>query len=205
MSEALKNRDYYLVIDKSGSMTARDCAGGKSRWQSMQETVQAVAERLAEYDPDGITVVPFAGSHKWYPNTTPEKVAQIFRENEPGGSTSLAAPLSACFKDYLDAKKQSKAKANGAIVVVVTDGRPDDERDVEQVIIQHTKQLDNGDAEFGVSFLQIGKDSAATAYLKNLDEGLEAKGAKYDIVDVKTSEELENSTLSEVLLASLSD
>jgi uncharacterized protein YegL len=205
MSEALKNRDYYLVIDKSGSMTTQDCAGGKSRWDSLKETTQAVARKLNEYDPDGITVVPFATQHKWYANTTPDKVDQIFTENEPNGSTNLAGPLKACFKDYLDAKGAGKAKANGAIVVVITDGSPNDEQEVVEAIVGHTKKLDNGDGEFGISFLQIGKDLGAAAYLRKLDDGLEKVGAKFDIVDTKTFEELENSTITEALLASLSD
>ena len=29
----LENRDYTLIIDKSGSMSTNDQAGGKSRWE----------------------------------------------------------------------------------------------------------------------------------------------------------------------------
>jgi hypothetical protein len=37
----LRNRDYTLIIDKSGSMSTKDQAGGKSRWDVMQESTLA--------------------------------------------------------------------------------------------------------------------------------------------------------------------
>lgn len=204
-TEQMKNRDYYLVIDKSGSMTQKDCPGGKSRWATAQETTEAIAQKLHEYDPDGITVVPFATSHKWYPNTTPEKVSQVFKENEPMGGTNLAPALKACFDDYLQAKAAGKAKANGAIVVVVTDGQPNDEYEVANAIVNHTKRLDNGDGEFGISMIQVGRDESAAQFLKRLDDNLEKEGAKFDIVDTKTMDEVETLGLTETILAALAD
>lgn len=203
--EKLKNRDFYLVIDKSASMEETDTPSGQSRWAYLQESTNAIAKKLNEYDPDGITVVPFAGTHKAYPNTTPEKVADIFKENSPMGSTILAPALQYCFEDYLGAKAAGKAKANGAIVMVVTDGKPQDEDKVANTIINFTKELTNGDSEFGISFIQVGKDRGATEFLKRLDDGLEKGGAKFDIVDTKTMEELEGIGLTEALLASLTD
>ena len=108
----LKNRDYYVVIDKSGSMEERDTPTGVSRWQYCQESTNAIAKKLNEYDPDGITVVPFSSSHKWYPNTTPETVKNVFAENSPMGGTNLAPALQACFDDYLANKKAGKLKCS---------------------------------------------------------------------------------------------
>jgi len=203
--EALKNRDYYVVIDKSGSMEERDTATGQSRWDYTKESVLAIAKKLNEYDPDGITVVPFAGAYKMYPNTTPEKVTQVFTENSPMGNTILAPPLQACMDDYIQAKTKGEAKANGAIVLVVTDGQPADEEAVVNTIINFTKKLDNGDSEFGISFLQVGKDKHASDFLKRLDDNLEKEGAKFDIVDTKTMDELEGIGLTEALMAALTD
>jgi len=201
----LENRDYYLVIDKSGSMEEEDTPTGQSRWLYAQETVQAVAKQLSKYDPDGITVVPFAGSFKMYSNTTPEKVKDIWKENHPSGGTILAPALQACFDDYLKNKAAGTAKANGAIVVVVTDGQPSDEAAVAKSIVTFGNKLENGDAEFGISMLQVGKDAGAAKFLKKLDDDLATQGAKYDIVDTKTMEELETIGLTEALIASLTD
>lgn len=203
--DKLKNRDYVLVLDKSGSMQATDTPTGKSRWLYAQESTLAIAQKLSELDPDGITVVPFAGSFKVYENTTPEKVAQIFKENEPMGGTVLAPVLAKCFSDYLARKKDGKAKANGEILLVVTDGEPQDEAQVAKEIVKFTKQLDSGDDEYGISFIQVGRDVAAASFLKRLDDNLVSEGAKYDIVDTKTMDELENVGLTEALIASLED
>ena len=203
--DQLKNRDYYLVLDKSGSMETRDTKAGISRWDYAKESTLALARKLNEYDPDGITVIPFAGSFKVYPNTTPEKVEDIFRENSPMGGTTLAPALQACFDDYLANKKAGKAKSNGAIVVVITDGQPNDEQQVSKSIVAFTKLLENGDGEFGIAMLQVGQDSGASDFLKRLDDNLVKEGAKFDIVDTKTMDELENIGLTESTIASLFD
>lgn len=57
----------------------------------------------------------------------------------------------------------------------------------------------------GISFLQVGKDSGAHAFLKRLDDDLVKQGAKHDIVDTKTMEELETIGLTEALIAALND
>lgn len=201
----LKDRDYVLVIDKSGSMDEKDCPGGQSRFECAQESTLAVARKLAELDPDGIKVIPFSGSFKVYDNTTPEKVKDVFKENQPMGGTLLAPVLQAVFADYLSRKKAGTTKTNGELLVVVTDGCPSDESEVAKSIVKFANQLDNADVEYGIQFLQVGKDPAATKFLKKLDDDLVNQGAKHDIVDTKTMEELESIGLTEALLAALND
>lgn len=55
----LMNRDYVLVIDKSGSMSETDCPAGKSRWDYAKESTLAISQKLAEFDPDGISIYTF--------------------------------------------------------------------------------------------------------------------------------------------------
>lgn len=204
--ENLKNRDYVLVLDKSGSMASADTKSGKSRWSYAQESTLAIANKLNEYDPDGITVVPFSSAFKVYENTTPSVVANIFAENEPMGGTVLAPVLNDRFNDYLARKAAGKTKANGEIMLIITDGEPADEADVIKAIVQFGNKLNTGDEEYGISFVQVGKDSGATAFLKRLDDDLVSKyGAKFDIVDTKTIDEVETLGLTETLIAALND
>jgi Mg-chelatase subunit ChlD len=202
--EKLKNRDYVLIIDKSGSMEERDCPGGKSRWESLQESTMAIAVRCNEYDPDGITVIPFAGSFKVYDNTTPAKVKELFLENSPMGGTDLTPPLEWAFENYLKLKVKNQQKANGMLCIVITDGCPQDEDMVAKSIVRFTKKLDNRE-EFGISLIQVGKDEHARSYLKRLDTHLEDEGSKLDIVNTKTMDELETVGLTEALIAALTD
>jgi hypothetical protein len=81
----VQDRDYTLVIDKSGSMSTPDQAGGRSRWDAAQESTLALARKCEQFDPDGITVYLFSSRFRRYDNVTSSKVAQIFQENDPAG------------------------------------------------------------------------------------------------------------------------
>ncbi len=200
----LENRDYTLIIDKSGSMSTKDRAGGPTRWQIMQESALALANKCEELDPDGITVYLFSGKFKRYDNVTAAKVSTIFQENDPSGRTDLAAVLNDATTNYLQRKSQGKTPANGEIILVVTDGEPDDRKAVMQVILDTTQKLDR-DEELSISFIQVGMDEAATKFLKILDDDLGRAGAKFDIVDTMTMNDMEDLTLKEVLLAAIND
>lgn len=201
----LENRDYVLVLDKSGSMEATDTPSGKSRWEDAKESTLAIANKITQYDPDGITVIPFAGSFKVYENQTAAKVVDIFKENSPMGGTTLAPVLRQVFADYNKRKAAGQTKANGELLIVVTDGQPSDDKAVAQEIVKFTKTLSNGDDEYGIQFIQVGRDVDAAKFLKKLDDDLTSQGAAYDIVDTKTMEELENIGLTEALMAALDD
>jgi Mg-chelatase subunit ChlD len=202
--DQLKNRDYVLVIDKSGSMATEDCANHKSRWKAAQESTQAIANRCNEYDPDGITIIPFASSFRVYENTTPDKVATIFASESPMGSTNLTPVLENVFESYLRDKRAGKTKPNGVMCLIVTDGQPDDEESVAKAIAKFTTQIDHRE-EFGLSFIQVGKDLHASKYLERLDSHLTDQGAKLDIVNTKTFEEVEKVGLEATLIAALTE
>jgi len=199
----LENRDYTLLIDKSGSMAHGDVPNFKSRWDAVKETTQAIANKLHSLDPDGITLYTFGSNFKRYDNVTPDAVDRVFNENEPMGSTALHLAL----QDVADKFKARKAKGetkNGETVVVVTDGAPDNQQAVANVISNTTKWLEH-DKELVFTFFQIGQDPGARAFLKRLDDDLQREGAKFDIVDTKTFTELEGMTLTEALIAAMDD
>ncbi len=200
----LENRDYTLIIDKSGSMSTKDKAGGLSRWQIMQESALALANKCEEFDPDGITVYLFSGKFKRYDNVTAAKVNTIFQENDPSGRTDLAAVLADAVASYFQRKATGKIPANGEMILVVTDGEPDDRKAVMQVILDATQRLDR-DEELAISFIQVGLDEAATKFLKILDDDLGRAGAKFDIVDTIAMDDMEDLTLKEILLSAIND
>ncbi|MDB9374187.1 vWA domain-containing protein [Nodularia sphaerocarpa] len=200
----LENRDYTLIIDKSGSMATPDQKGGRTRWLSAQESTLALASKCDQFDPDGITVYLFSGRFKRYDNVTAAKVTQIFQENDPSGSTDLASVLKHATDDYFQRKRAGQTKPNGEIILVVTDGEPDDRKAVMKVIIEASRLMDN-DEELGISFIQVGTDAQATRFLKVLDDDLQGAGAKFDICDTITMDDMEDLSLSEVLLNAIMD
>ena len=200
----VEKRDYTLIIDKSGSMSIRDQVGGKSRWEIMQESTLALASKCEELDPDGITVYLFSGRFKRYDNVTASKVSQVFQENEPSGRTDLAGVLQDAIQNYFQRKATGQTKPNGETILIVTDGEPDERKAVMKVIIEASRRMDR-DEELAMSFIQVGNDAQATKFLKILDDELQGAGAKFDIVDTVTMDDMEDMTLTEVLLNAIVD
>lgn len=200
----LDNRDYTLIIDKSGSMATPDQKGSKTRWATAQESTFALASKCEQFDPDGITVYVFSGRFKRYENVTASKVTQIFQENDPSGTTDLAGVLKHALDNFFQRKSCGQTKANGETILVITDGEPDDRKAVMKVIIEASRQMDR-DEELAISFIQVGTDAQATRFLKVLDDELQSAGAKFDICDTITMEDMEDMSLSEVLLNAIND
>lgn len=199
-----QDRDYTLIIDKSGSMSTADQQSGKTRWDVAQESTMALARKCEQFDPDGITVYLFSGKYRRYDNVTSDKVTQIYQENEPMGRTDLASVLQDAVDNYFQRKANNQAKSGGETILVVTDGEPDDRKAVMRTIIDASRKLDR-DEELAISLIQVGKDKTATQFLKALDDQLETAGAKFDIVDTITIEDMEDMTLAEVLLNAIQD
>lgn len=201
--DTLKNRDYTLILDKSGSMSTNDQVGGGSRWEAAQESTIALARKCEQFDPDGITVYTFSSRFKRYENITASRVAQIFMENDPVGSTNLAAVLRDATDHYFRRKAAGQTKT-GETILVITDGEPDDRRAVIEAIVQATQRMDC-DEELAISFIQVGMDASATQFLKVLDDQLQTVGAKFDICDTVTMDDMAEMSLAEVLLNAIVD
>ncbi|TFI56031.1 VWA domain-containing protein [Mastigocladus laminosus UU774] len=200
----MSDRDYTLIIDKSGSMSTPDQVGGRSRWEIAQESTLALARKCEQFDPDGITVYLFSGRFKRYDDVTSAKVAQIFLENDPSGTTNLAGVLQDVTNNYFQRKAAGKTKANGETILVITDGEPDDRKAVFEVIISATRQMER-DEELGISIIQVGNDAQATKFLKALDDQMQSVGAKFDICDTITLDDMEDMSLADVLMNAVTD
>lgn len=192
----LSEFDFVVCIDASGSMGETDMPGGKSRWQSMQETATAFCRDLEKLDSDGLDMVLFGGTVTSFQGVTTEKIKEVFASRSPRGSTPLAEALT-------EALKLAGKSAKKDFIIVFTDGVPDDGDRVAQIIrAQSNKQ--QTDDELTILFVQVGRDRAATAYLAKLDDGL--TGAKFDIVDAKTIEEAEKfASTAELVINAIND
>jgi uncharacterized protein YegL len=200
----MKDRDYTLILDKSGSMSTPDQRGGRDRWQEAQESTLALARKCEQFDPDGITVYTFSSRFKRYDDVTAAKVEQIFIENDPVGTTNLASVLQDAVNSYFQRKAAGQTKPQGETIVIITDGEPDDRRAVMEVIVNATQKMER-DEELALSFIQVGSDPQATKFLKALDDQMQEVGAKFDICDTITIDEMADMSLAEVLMGAIND
>jgi hypothetical protein len=209
LQELLQDRDYWLVVDRSGSMvTNSDTPTGQCRWDYVKESVLAIAMQLAKFDLDGISLVLFGNTVQAFENQKPGDIDQRLRKLMPLGGTILTPALQYVFKQYQATKRAGTAKPNGGLCVVITDGQPDlkeDENAAARAIVDFTKTLKDGRQEFGIEFLQVGRDPAATAFLQRLNDHLQKEGATEDVVNSIGIDDIERYGLVNALYKSLSE
>ncbi len=105
---------------------------------------------------------------------------------------------------YFQRKAARQTKPGGETILVVTDGEPDDRKAVMVAIIEASRQMER-DEELAISMIQVGSDAIASQFLKALDDQLLGVGAKFDICDTITIDDMADMTLSEVLLNAIHD
>lgn len=200
----MSQRDYVILLDKSGSMSEPNKRGnpGLTRWQRAQETVMALARKAAETDPDGIDLYSFNTGFTKFENTTPEKVAELFAKETPYGSTDFVPVMN----DALEA--HFKKNARPTTIICLTDGEPSSltagENALANLLIKAANRIE-ADNDLAVGFLQVGDDPKASAFLKRLDDDLQKQGAKFDIVDTLTADEIDAMTADQALAHIIAD
>jgi hypothetical protein len=202
-TELLKDRDYYLLIDTSISMTANYPRHGHvSRFEFVREGTLAFVDTITALDNDGITLLTFDADYKVFDHVYDlEQVHAIFDVAPAGMNTLLSKPLLYAFKDYLQKKREKRTQTHGAFVIVVTDGEAQDGEYVKKYIAEFSRQLDS-QSEAGILFLVIGEDPKASAFIEALDKELKhSHNAKFDIV--ATGQFTSLRSINDALLAAL--
>lgn len=193
----LSEYDFVIAIDTSGSMGEPVKAGSStSRWEAAQESFLTMVRDVQKIDQDGLGLVLFGSKVESFDGVTAEKAREIFASHNPRGSTPLAEALDAAFA--LAGKSDKKD-----IIIVLTDGVPDNKTAAAQRIIKQANSQANDD-DCTVLFIQVGDDAAASKYLQSLDDDF--AGAKFDIVDTKTMAEADAfATTAELVAAAIED
>lgn len=194
----LSEFNFIIAIDTSGSMGEPVKAGSKiSRWEAVQESAMTLIRDVEQYDDDGLGLVLFGGSKiTGFDGVTTDKFREIFASRSPRGSTPLAQALQ-------ESVNMANAGRKPAAIVVFTDGVPDSKSDAADVITRASNAIES-DEDLTFLFIQVGDDASAKQYLETLDSDL--KNCKFDIVDVKTVDEVDNfDSTSELILHALVD
>ncbi|MDY6900533.1 MAG: VWA domain-containing protein [Cyanobacteriota bacterium] len=195
----LINRDYTIIIDISGSMATTDYPQGTTRWVAAQKYTLALAKKCEQLDPDGITVYMFAENFQRYDFVTSSKVKQIFEENNPQGGANLLTVLQDAINNYFQRKTNNKIKSSGETILVVTDGVSSNRIGISQAIIDATQRIDNNQ-ELRISFIQVGYEPHISKAIKSWEDELQGNGAKFDIVNSVTLDEINKMTMTQVFI-----
>lgn len=178
-------------MDMSGSMSGK-------KWEQAKAATMKIAPFACQADPDGITLYLFNGRFSKYQNLRDgEQVRQIFSREKPSGTTNLAGVLQSAFAEHFGGSKPTT-------ILVITDGEPDSQAATVKEIVGASQRL-RSQEDLSVSFIQIGNDHQATRFLKYLDDALKSQGAKFDIVDSLSADELGHMTFDELIEKSIYD
>lgn len=169
----LKKYDTVFLVDDSGSMLG-------PRWDTTAAVLAKIASIAVQYDKDGVDVRFFNSSpddEERLNLDTAEKVNCLFKKVSPEGPTPTADVLDAELNNYIY-KYRGNRNIRGLNLIILTDGEPDEDQDVANVIVGFTKVLKEDSAprdHVGIQFVQIGGDEAASEFLRSLDDDLQKK------------------------------
>ena len=127
--ELNKGDNFIFLFDVSGSMTARDTPSGASRIDYLKEKLAAFVGEAGKYDDDGIDLITFGHAVTVQPKLTPGNAQAVI--------AGLKANESSTATDKAIAKAYEMHKAGGyaqTVVFVATDGAPNDQAAVKDVI-----------------------------------------------------------------------
>lgn len=160
--EELSKLDFVLLVDNSGSMVINSSVRvpGANRLQEVQHDVIRVAEVAERFDSDGITLIEFGSTAQTFDNVGSLRVASTFKQFNDAGSTNLTHALEL-------AVEKAQASDKNAVVICWTDGQPDSRATATQVIERAGRTL--GRPKIGFTFVQVGSDPTASAFLDDLD------------------------------------
>ncbi|MGC9528219.1 MAG: hypothetical protein ACP5D7_22015 [Limnospira sp.] len=202
---ALEKRDYTLIIDRSQSMAIPADKAGRSRWELMQKSTLELATYCEHFDPDGIAIYLFADDFQRYDRIKSDHIGEIFKDRKPSGKANLAAVLKDATDRYFERRAMERSQPNGETILVVTGGDIINPLlEIKQILVNASNQLSH-EEELAIELIRVGADARAAEFFRMLDDELQADGAKYDICDTVTLEDLEEISLTDVLLRAITD
>lgn len=199
--------DCVLMLDCSGSMgdriiSSRDRQGIElTRWGWCRKEMLGFYQRGQGYFPEGITLVPFANKFAIINEARTDAIQNLFNQLSPVGGTNMAQPLNFLFDDYFARKARNRGRIKPLVIAILSDGEGN-AHILRQLIIKTTQRMQYP-KEILITFLAVDASDEGRPVIEALDNNLVQAGARYDIVDSRTFEELKQYGLLKMVVAAL--
>ncbi|MFN6559368.1 MAG: NB-ARC domain-containing protein [Nostoc sp. ChiSLP01] len=197
----LYKRDVFMLIDQSFSMSKKDVVGSDlTRWDSLRELVMSDANRILKQNiSDSISLYLFSRNElkkEIFQIEDPQRIENIFSENEPDRSTFVVPTLKYCIDKWRDNRSQTKTQ--GAFFIIYTDGVFDDKNAFEKLIRETCREIDNQQI-IKIFIIGVGSEIKTEsnrndfeALNKNAKNNIDKNGKLCDIVGFALADEMED-------------
>ncbi len=152
-------------------------------WREAQMAIVELAKQCVKYDKSGIDI--------YFATTPPQRkeggnvadLAKVFQVKDAPPADDLLSSLQDALNRHFDNPEEGRKET----IIVVLDHLPNDQEGIINVLVEATKKIDteNDAYRLGISFILIGENEEAKAFLNFLDDELEVAGASHDMIDAK--------------------
>lgn len=191
----LNGHDLVLFIDKSASMSSTFESTGMSQWDWCKTSARDLFS-VSSYFPQGITIVMFDQGFEVLKGRTAGDIEAIFQHYGPSGGTDLAKPFWEQLSEFFNHRTE---KTRPMIFAVISDFGTSGEQ-IREGVYEAARRVRTAQ-ELTISLLEVGKGGGRL--VQTLDTDLVNVGARFDIVDATSSEDLARIGLKYALIAGL--
>ncbi len=192
---ALKDYDIVVLVDHSGSMTARitgDHVSETSKWEWIQSQVKTTTNEFSKTFKKGIKLVMFADDYRIYDNCMPTDIPSIFLGAHAYGGNVVIPPLRAVLTQKINSGRPT-------IICIITDGEKLCDYTELRRCIHNAIKATPGKYDLSINFLIVNSGTFDTE-LQNLKSDLLKEGATLDIVNLRSFDEVKDRGLTNVLI-----
>ncbi|KAG6374071.1 hypothetical protein JVT61DRAFT_4712 [Boletus reticuloceps] len=179
----------WLRSRLSSSLTDSMSMQEGNLWEQAREALAGIVDIANQYGSKGADI-HFMHWDDYAPNMQvivfPLQTLQKDTDRNHCEDTPTGAKLGQIINHYVPLIEPERTTHEPITVVVITDGLPTDQEDLERVIVDAAHRLDRHHVKqdmFGIQFVQIGTDPAASELLHVLDNHLETRYKIRDLVD----------------------